>query len=368
MARKFLYVVAFLVVLVIASAFAFRLYGNELIRWSLTPGALFRDQPRTEVGAYTGTRLWFARPGLRNTPADWLPPGVPRTAPGRAAVFFVHPTSYISSGAWNASVTDPDANGRAQIFLRGQASAFSAAGEVWAPRYRQATFGAFVTDSPDAKRALDLAYSDVETAFRAFLDQVGPDRPLILAGHSQGALHLSRLLRDHVASDRAIRRRVVAAYVVGWPISEATDLPRMGLPQCAEADQTGCILSWASFAEPAEPELIADAFDATTGFDGRSRRGTSIVCTNPLTGTADADAPASANRGTLFPSEDLNSAVMQPGRVPARCEGRGFLLIGPGPDVGPYTLPGNNYHVYDYSLFWANTRADAVRRLAAFRG
>ena len=57
---------------------------------------------------------------------------------------------------------------------------------------------------------------------------------------------------------------------------------------------------------------------------------------------------------------------MQPGRVPARCAGRGFLLIGGGPDVGPYTLPGNNYHVYDYSLFWANVRADALRRLAAF--
>lgn len=366
MARKFLYVVAFLVVLVMAGAFAFRLYGNELIRWSLTPGALFRDQPRTAAGAYAGTRLWFARPGLANTPADWLPPGVARTAPGRAAIFFVHPTSYISNDAWNAPVDNDDANGRAQIFLRGQASAFSAAGQVWAPRYRQATFGAFVTDSPDAQRALELAYRDVEAAFRAFLAQVDPDRPLILAGHSQGALHLSRLLRDHVANDASVRRRVVAAYVVGWPISEATDLPRMGLPQCTAADQAGCILSWASFAEPADPELIEDAFDATTGFDGRPRRGTSVVCTNPLTGTADAAAPATANLGTLFPSEDLASATLQPGRVPARCAGRGFLLIGQGPDVGPYTLPGNNYHVYDYSLFWGSVRADALRRLAAF--
>ena len=33
---------------------------------------------------------------------------------------------------------------------------------------------------------------------------------------------------------------------------------------------------------------------------------------------------------------------------------------------GGYVLPGNNYHVYDYSLFWANVRADAQQRLAAF--
>jgi hypothetical protein len=32
----------------------------------------------------------------------------------------------------------------------------------------------------------------------------------------------------------------------------------------------------------------------------------------------------------------------------ARCDGgRGFLLIGEGPDVGPFVLPGNNNHVFD---------------------
>jgi len=368
LARKFLYVMAALVVLVIAGAFAFRLYGNDLLKWSLTPGAAFRQQARAEIAAYRGTRLWFARPGLSNTPADWLPPGVARAAPGRAAVFFVHPTSFMSRSAWNAAVDDGDANARAAIFLRGQASAFNAAGQVWAPRYRQATFGAFVTDAPDARAALDLAYRDVEVAFAAFLDQVGPDRPLILAGHSQGALHLARLLRDHVAPDARVRRRVVAAYVVGWPISETTDLPRMGLPQCTRPDQAGCLLSWASFAEPADPTLIEEAFDATTGFDGRSRRGTPIVCTNPLTGTADAAAPAAANRGTLVPSSDLSTGRLVAGSVPARCSGRGYLLIGEGPAMGPYVLPGNNYHVYDYSLFWANVRADALRRAGAFEG
>jgi hypothetical protein len=42
------------------------------------------------------------------------------------------------------------------------------------------------------------------------------------------------------------------------------------------------------------------------------------------------------------------------------------VRIGEGPGLGPLVLPGNNYHVYDYSLFWANIRADAARRTAAF--
>ena len=193
-----------------------------------------------------------------------------------------------------------------------------------------------------------------------------PDRPIILAGHSQGALHLERLLRERVAGT-PLAGRVVAAYVVGWPISVAADLPHLGLPACTGAAQTGCILSWASFAEPADPSLVTDAFDKTTGPTGTPRRGTAILCTNPLTGGAAAAAPASANRGTLKPSADLTTATVVTGAVPARCAGRGLLLIGDPPDIGGYVLPGNNYHVYDYALFWANIRADAGRRLAAWR-
>jgi hypothetical protein len=369
MARKFLYVIAALTVLVIAGAFAYRLYGNDLIRMALVPGSRFRDLPAVEVAAYRDPAMWIARPDLPGNPARWTPPGyAARTTSGGPAVFFIHPTSYITRDAWNAPV-HPDAETafRTDLFVRGQASAFNEVGEVWAPRYRQATFGAFLTRAPDAEQALGLAYRDVRASFEAFLQKVAPGRPLILAAHSQGALHLSRLLRDRIAPDRRLRRRIVAAYVVGWPISEAEDLPRMGLPQCTAATQTGCVLSWASFAEPADPTLIEEAFDASVGFTGRPRRATPIVCTNPISGTADGTAPASANLGTIFQSPDLKSATIQPGRVPARCAGRGYLLIGEGPDMGGYVLPGNNYHVFDYSLFWANVRADAARRVAAFR-
>src|SRR3546814_6115693 len=69
-----------------------------------------------------------------------------------------------------------------------------------------------------------------------------------------------------------------------------------------------------------------------------------LICTNPLTGTSDAAAPASANLGALFPSADLSTADILPGRISARCEGRGILSVGPPPNmVGNYVLPGNNY-------------------------
>ena len=91
------------------------------------------------------------------------------------------------------------------------------------------------------------------------------------------------------------------------------------------------------------------------------------LCTNPLTGTIGANAPAEANHGTLVPSDDLNAGKLVTGMVAARCDSRGLLLIGPPPKMGPYVLPGNNYHVYDIPLFWMNLRQDFVRRVLAWK-
>ena len=212
---------------------------------------------------------------------------------------------------------------------------------------------------------LDLAYGDVARAFDRFVEE-SRDRPIILAGHSQGGLHLTRLLREKVAG-KPVADRVIAAYVVGWPVSVEADVPAMGLLPCDRADQTHCLLSWQSFGEPANTGLVTDVYDGSIGFTGQKRRREDMLCVNPLTGTRDGAAPASANLGTLVPNGDLSEATLAVGQVGARCE-KGFLLLdGEVPPMGPYVLPGNNYHVYDYALFWANIRADAERRLAAWQ-
>ncbi|MGI8931808.1 MAG: DUF3089 domain-containing protein, partial [Sphingomicrobium sp.] len=160
--------------------------------------------------------------------------------------------------------------------------------------------------------------------------------------------------------------RLVAAYVVGWPLSISADLPATGLAACAAPGEVGCVLSWQSFAEPANFSLILDAWQGSEGPAGIKRRTADMICTNPLTGTGNTAAPASANLGTLVPDTTMGKAKLSPGLVGARCDD-GFLIIGGAmPELGPYMLPGNNYHVYDYALFWGSIRADAARRLKAF--
>ena len=64
MARKFLYVVAALIVLTIAAAFAYRLFGNQLLRWSTVPSESFQTQAVTRAEQYRDRKMWLGRPDL----------------------------------------------------------------------------------------------------------------------------------------------------------------------------------------------------------------------------------------------------------------------------------------------------------------
>jgi hypothetical protein len=237
--RRFLYFVAAMIVLVIAGAFAYRIYERELLEIAFVPRGAFEEQPALAANAYADPAMWYSLPGMSGeNPARYVPeiappgpesgaltepeatppgeqpeppaePDEPQATEAGAAepppfvVFFVHPTSYIpvalaGDARWNASLGDVEAESRARLFLRGLASPFAAAQEIWAPKYRQASFGAFLTDQPEAQLALDLAYRDVAQAFDHFVASTPPDAPIVLAGHSQGALHVLTLLREKV--------------------------------------------------------------------------------------------------------------------------------------------------------------------------
>lgn len=375
---------------------AYQAWAQQMLGSVIAPSARFVMPNRLTVENYADRANWLARPDISATnDSTWLPESVDRPEPGPAAVFYVHPTSYMAPfnvARWNASLEDEDSQDLARRFVRYQSSAFNSVGQIWAPRYHQAHFGAFLRRSEESIRAIHAAYLDVVAAFRAFLE-ANPAGPIILAGHSQGSLLLMRLMRNEIAG-RSVARRIVAAYIVGWPVSLTHDIPAMGLPACERADQANCIISWQSFAEPAETSSVVNAYGQYRGLDGRKRTGSPMLCVNPLTGAPMSEAGPEDNLGTLtpapaptdgFPGAARLAALMPPGLTPlapaakpakppiimvrgavgARCD-KGFLLVHNPPVIGPYVLPGNNYHVYDYALFWGNIRHDAETRLTSY--
>ena len=363
-ARRFLVALTILTLVVVAGAFAIFQFGGSILRREFTPQGHFVAPPPRSGPDYAKAESWIARPDIPHNAAGWLPQGMARANPGRAAIFYIHPTTYLKADRWNAPIYEKESGATDQLITQSQASAFNSAGEIWAPRYRQAAYAAFLLDSRDARQALDLAYSDVSAAFDEFLKHAGPDQPIILAGHSQGALHLIRLLQAHKPQ---LKGRLVAAYVVGWPIDVKADLPALGSPACTAPAETGCILSWMTFGDPPNPWLILDNWQKTKGYMSEVRRKTQILCVNPISGTKGSAAPPGGNAGTLIPGADFTTATLASGIVGAHCD-KGLLIVdGDLPKLGPYVLPGNNYHVYDYALFWGAIRRDSERRLAAWR-
>lgn len=382
MAKKFLYFIAFCIVVFLVGRIAYEMYKEELAALALVPSTEFTPQDPLDANAYDVPGLWYARPGMgTKSPARWQPSVANTGDTGDAgdreigaidegdlpgfAVFFVHPTSYLNRERWNAPAGDNDAENYAKLFVRGMASPFNQASEIWAPKYRQATMGAFLTDAPEGQQAIDAAYEDVRDAFHYFIESVDEGTPIVLAGHSQGSLHLLRLLREEIKGTD-LKGRIAAAYPIGWPISVEHDLPELGLPACTSTDQSGCLISWSSFAEPADPSSVIERYSESLGFNGQKRGESNILCTNPLTGEFGGEAPASANLGTLVPDDTITTGELVAASVPARCDERGLLLIGDPPELGSYVLPGNNYHVYDIPLFWANTKIDVARRVRAY--
>lgn len=357
MARRFLWIVLGLTLLVVAALIGWRLFAPQLLRATMVPKLAFAESPVAPAPDYGARESWVSRSDIPSSPALFAPVGFQPAPNPAAAAFFVPPTAFLGRDRWNDPLDDKATNERLDLFIRAQASTLNGVAELWVPRYRQATLGSFLTDRADGEQALDLAYGDVARAFDAFLAAQPEGRPLVLAGHSQGSRHLLRLLAAR-RDDPALRARLVAVYAVGWPVTEA-DLAAMGLPSCVAREQAGCVLSWQAFAEDGELERARADFARVPQVNGQPLGNAPMLCVNPLSGSA-AAAGAEANPGTL------KDEALLPGLVGARCDDRGFLLVAPRPEGRwPLVFPGGNYHAYDYPLFWAAIRADVEARASA---
>jgi hypothetical protein len=130
------------------------------------------------------------------------------------------------------------------------------------------------------------------------------------------------------------------------------------LPVCRGADDTGCLLSWRTFAEHGDPSL-----DMHEGEPADGQR----ICVNPISGLHDEEpVPAEENLGSISLLYLRRPAPPVPALVGAHSRD-GILWIQPPKDFRfRLAARDGNYHPYDYHLFYMNIRADAEQRVAAF--
>lgn len=311
----------------------------------------FAETPQPPAPSYAKAENWAALPA-RNDAADKTPRRLKNLQDSaKADVFFIHPTTYLGeptdSFHWNADIRNVELNKEVDSRpIQFQASVFNAAAKVYAPRYRQAHYYAFLTpNKQDYAASLDLAYSDVKRAFEYYLKHYNQGRPIIIAGHSQGTIHAARLLRDYFGQT-ALQQQLVVAYLPGMPIP-VDSLPHIS--PCKDSTQTGCYVSWRTFLHGYTPEW-------------KTSDPANIVCHNPLSWSRDtAFVPATNNSGSVL--YNFNRVI------PHTCGAevhQDYLWVSKPKFPGSNFYKSPNYHIADYNLFYMNVRNNAVMRVDGY--
>lgn len=276
-----------------------------------------------------------------------------------ADVFFVCPTVYFGSDdSYNMELTDEDTK---EIFLGAtnmEKGIYDADSRFFAPYYSQVGFNVYSMGSSDSEQYFKLAFDDVKSAFEYYYENCNDDRPIILAGFSQGSDMCIRLLKE-CFKDKDRQDQLIACYAIGWRITdeEIKEYPQLKFAE-GESD-TGVIISFNSEAENIDDSLMIP-------------KGIKTLSINPLNWKTDSTiADKSLNLGACFTNYDGKIEKEINNLTGAYIDDvRGALKVN---DVTPEEYPAGIdifeegiYHLYDYQFFYRNLQNNVQTRINSY--
>ena len=308
--------------------------------------------------------------------------------------FYVYPTISRDETPYSDWEASPEEEG---FVVLHQAARLASTCRVYAPIYRQRTLTALLaslggSDAPGGQEG--DPFEDVLDAFRTYMAEDNGGRGFVLVGHSQGAGMLDELIRTEIDPHEDVRERLVAAYLAGTavtvPEGEVVGGDFQNVPLCAAPDETGCVLTWATFRSTAPPP--------PNSFFGRPRDGEGVAgCVNPaavggssadLTPYFPADASASilstlgarGGSGGWLPGTDITTPfVTLPGLVSGQCVSQGgfnylSVMVNADPndpradDIGGDLTPEWGLHLVDVSIVMGDIVERVRDQAAAYAG
>ncbi len=190
---------------------------------------------------------------------NWV--SLPSTIEKNVDVFYVYPTIYTGKNPQNMDISDSSLRENAQGLLVAQAGVYSAYANLFAPFYRQQSAALQSMDAGNGGKdayqdpVFQVGAKDIERAFDYYLKYDNPDRPFILASHSQGTMTLINLMRNRF-NDPALQKRLVAAYLIGYTITK-DDLEKYPWMKLAQGkDDTGVIITYNTEGADAGPSPV----------------------------------------------------------------------------------------------------------------
>jgi len=283
-------------------------------------------------------------------------------------VFYLYPTAWHKVHDSDPNICDIDnptmLAGSASDYAR-QATAFEPFANVFAPYYRQADAAYALTLPLPQHDALiaGIPTMDAVAAFDYYIQHFNAGRPFILAGHSQGSNVLINLLTGYLKDRPEVYSRMIAAYVIGYPVTAQIIGNNPHLKFAEGPDDTGVIISYNTQA----PDVAPGVNPVLSGLIG--------LVINPITWTrAETTATTAEGLGSIMP--DPATLVFEP--VPQYADARvdienGALICTTADEDLLYELtqhgfPRGVYHSFDYPFYYFNIRENAQNRANRYLG
>ncbi len=308
----------------------------------------FNDEVAKDTPNYENLDHWIAHPNKFDQ-SDVIPKNLNNDTLclDSIDVFFIYPTIYTKGDQWNADVNNEKLNKKINnTSIAYQASVFTGIANVYSPLYRQMHLHGYnvnnkgVNQLHNVYKAFDLAYEDVETAFKYYLKHFNKGNRIVIASHSQGTNHAEKLFTDYILLNESVLKKVELAYLIGMPIHKLKNK----YPPCDRPNDLNCFLSWRTFSY---------------GFYPTYKYGDDIAVTNPISWRKNgAQSLYSSHKGILFRSKKIKypqsvSAVVNQGLL--------WVTFQSIPMQKLYEK--NDYHIADYNLFWMDIRHNFYNRM-----
>lgn len=296
--------------------------------------------------------------------AHWLSAPAPSK---EVDVFYLYPTCWQKASPDEPNVCSIDnasmLAGATPAYLR-QATAFEPFANVFAPYYRQADANYALSLPADEREAFigSIPASDATAAFEYYLNHFNKGRPFILAGHSQGSNVLIHLLAGYLKEHPDVYQRMVAAYVIGYPVTAEYLGKNPHLKFAEGPDDLGVIISFNTQAPGVDP-LNNPVVSGVVG-----------LVINPMTWTrTETTAPVSSGLGSLMPDPVTLKFLPVPQYADARVDRQKGVLVCSTADSNAlyvFTKPFGMgvYHSFDYPFYYFNIRENARTRAEKFLG
>jgi hypothetical protein len=344
---------------------AFLYLQNDINRNNLDPKIPFQIYKVPTAPDYSQSDAWYLNPALAHYYAD----------PRKLDVFFIHATSYDGGRNWLGAVDSHMAQDEVQrVQLPNYAAPFAVMGNIYAPKYRQASLYTQLTLREDAREARQFAYRDVQRAFEAFLRQRHGGHGFAIVGVEQGGLLAERLIRDEVAPKPEVRSQMVVSYLLE---TLAPDSQYSGAgawpPVCHTRQETGCLVSYFT-VDSGRPDLALQLLSKAVYWQGDTLAALGsqkAVCVNPLVGGWTSDAIDSRHSLGATNATGLEWGTEPPliaHKVSAHC--MGGLLVVDKPNSPSFRDKGTwaeQRKVNMFNLFYGDLEADFQARWQTFQ-